>query len=82
MTAPVPMHEKGEVAILQDDFVGGAEAAATERMPVYIMSSRDHCVEHCGVSLTADSASLILFTAPRIHPQQHEDRSGQPQSHS
>ena len=49
MTAPVPMHEKGEVAILQDDFVGGAEAAATERMPVYIMSSRDHCVEHCGV---------------------------------
>jgi len=48
MTAPIPMHGKGEVAILHDDSMGGAEAAATERMPVYKVSLRNHCVEHFG----------------------------------
>jgi hypothetical protein len=49
-TAPVLSDSEGMVALLRDDFIGGAEEAATaaDTFLLAVITFRNHCVEQFG----------------------------------
>ena len=49
-TAPVLSDNEGMVALLRDDFIGGAEEAATaaDTFLLAVITFRNHCVEQFG----------------------------------